>query len=291
MIDYQTKTGVGFSVLMSVYWKEEPSYLQKSLHSIFHQTLQPNEVVLVEDGPLTEELCDVIKDFQRLHKNLKIVPLKVNGGLGRALNEGLKYCTYDLVARMDSDDECYPTRFEKQINFLSTHPEIDVVGSLTTEFTDNGCGGKKILSLKHFPHTVEDNDSYSRKRCPVEHPAVIFRKAAVIRAGGYQHCPLFEDYHLWARMIVNGSKFYNIQEPLLYFRMTKDSFKRRGGWTYAINELKALWMFRKIGFLTTCQFLFDVITRFPVRIVPLRIREFIYRTFLRRNKSNYEMQN
>lgn len=274
---------IKFSVLMSVYKKENPSYMRESLNSVFNQTLQPTEVVLVEDGPLTQELYSLIDEFKIKHSNLKIVSLKRNVGLGKALNEGLKDCSYDYIARMDSDDQCYLTRFEKQISFLEKHPNIDVVGCLTTEFTDDGHGGKNILSTKYFPQTVEENEKYSRKRCPVEHPAVIFKKQSVLNAGGYQHCLLFEDYHLWARMFVNGAKFYNLQEPLLYFRMTEDSFNRRGGWKYAINELKALRMFRKIGFLSEKQFLFAVLTRFPVRIMPHNVRKFIYNRFLRKH--------
>jgi glycosyltransferase involved in cell wall biosynthesis len=272
-----------FSVLMSVYKKENPSYMRDCLNSVFNQTLQPTEVVLVEDGPLTQELYDLVSNFEKHHSRLKVVPLEKNGGLGKALNEGLKHCSYDYVARMDTDDQCYPTRFEKQIKFLEEHPDIDVVGSLTTEFTDDENGVKKILSTKYFPETVEENERYSRKRCPVEHPAVIFKKQAVLKAGGYQHCLLFEDYHLWARMFVKGAKFYNIQEPLLYFRMTEDSFNRRGGLKYAMNELKALGMFRKIGFLSNRQYLFTILTRFPVRVMPHYIRKFIYNKFLRRH--------
>lgn len=272
-----------FSVLMSVYKKENPSYMRDCLNSVFNQTLQPTEVVLVEDGPLTQELYDLVSNFEKHHSRLKVVPLETNGGLGKALNEGLKHCSYDYVARMDTDDQCYPTRFEKQIKFLEEHPDIDVVGSLTTEFTDDENGVKKILSTKYFPETIEENERYSRKRCPVEHPAVIFKKQAVLKAGGYQHCLLFEDYHLWARMFVNGAKFYNIQEPLLYFRMTEDSFNRRGGLKYAMNELKALGMFRKIGFLSNRQYLFTILTRFPVRVMPHYIRKFIYNKFLRRH--------
>lgn len=271
-----------FSVLMPVYYKESAKHLHASLSSLFAQTRNADEIVLVEDGPLTEPLYDVIKHFQSLYASLKVIPLKKNVGTGRALNEGLKHCSFDVVARMDSDDICYPTRFEKQLDFLNAHPEIDVVGSYTTEFTEDKQGKRIVLSTKKFPHTAEENNIYSRKRCPFEHPAVMFRKQAVIGAGGYQHCLLFEDYHLWARMIMNGSKFYNLQEPLLYFRMTEDSFKRRGGFRYAITECKALYMFRRIGFLSLHQFLFDVITRFPVRVMPCYLRKWVYKTFLRK---------
>ena len=118
-----------FSVLISVYYKEKPEFLRGSLKSIIKQTLLPDEIVLVEDGQLTQPLYEVINDFKQEFKCTKVVCLKENAGLGVALNEGLKHCTYDVVARMDSDDECYPIRFEKQINYLKENPDIDVVGS------------------------------------------------------------------------------------------------------------------------------------------------------------------
>lgn len=273
---------IKFSVLISVYKRENPFYLKESLQSVFSQTLLPNEVVLIQDGPLTDDLERIVCEFQSLQPTLKVVKLPQNIGLGSALNEGFKYCNYDYIARMDSDDICYSERFEKQITYLDNHPDIDVIGCWTQEFYVNKYGNKVMTSLKKFPHGVWDNFKYCTKRCPIEHPAVILKKKAVIDAGGYQHCYLFEDYHLWARMFVNGAKFCNLQEPLLYFRMTEDSFKRRGGFKYAKNEYYALRQFCEIGFLTKREFYFAVLTRFPVRVMPNFMRKFVYNTFLRK---------
>lgn len=271
-----------FSVLISVYYKENPIYFRNSLRSIFLQTLLPNEVVLIEDGPLTSELYDVVEFYKNKINNFRIFCLEKNQGLGKALDFGLNKCRYDYVARMDSDDECYPTRFEKQIAFLENHKNIDVVGSLTTEFTENN-NIKKILSIKEFPETEMEIRSYAKRRCPVEHPAVIFRKSSVLHSGGYKDCYLFEDYNLWVRMLMDGACFYNIQEPLLYFRMTSGSFDRRGGLKYAVSEIKALYMFKHIGFLSPYQFLICIITRLPVRLMPNNIRRMIYNKFLRKH--------
>ena len=117
-----------FSVLLSLYHKESPLFLRQSLTSIFTQTLLPIEVVLVEDGPLTDELYVIIEESTIRHPELKVVSLPSNQGLGKALNEGLKHCSYDLVARMDTDDIAKPDRFEKQMAVFLEHPEIDVVG-------------------------------------------------------------------------------------------------------------------------------------------------------------------
>lgn len=271
-----------FSVLMSVYKKEDPHFLRESLDSVFTQTLLPTEVVLVEDGPLTDELYEVVESFVTSYTNLRVIPLEKNMGLGNALNEGMKKCRFELIARMDTDDICFPQRFEKQISYMDSHPDVDVLGCWTEEFYEDTDGKKVITSHKKFPETVWNNVKYSTKRCPVEHPAVILRKSAVMAVGGYKHCYLFEDYYLWARMFVNGSKFYNLQEPLLYFRMSDDSFKRRGGLKYAINEYHTLKEFKKIGFMSSFEFFYAVATRFPIRILPNAFRKMFYKCFLRK---------
>ena len=271
-----------FSVLMSVYAKEKPAYLHESLKSVFNQTLLPTEVVLVEDGPLTEDLEKVVDGFAKRYDSLKIIKLEKNVGLGKALNIGTKKCACEYIARMDSDDICFPDRFKKQVEYLNDHPDIDVLGSWTQEFTEDSDGQMHLYALKKFPLTVWENFKYSLSRCPVEHPAVILRKDAVIKAGGYQKFYLFEDYYLWARMFVNGSKFANIGEPLLYFRMTPDSYKRRGGLKYAKSEAKALFEFYKMGFLSKTEYYRALIERMPVRLLPNYVRQLIYQRFLRR---------
>ena len=179
-----------FSVLLSVYRKEQPAYLRQSLDSIFTQTLQPAEVVLVKDGPLTDALDEVAEEYCRKYPVLKVVPLSENQGLGRALNEGLKYCSYDLVARMDTDDVAKPERFEKQIAVFCAHPEMDVVGAWIDEFEGSI---ENVISVRVLPLEDSEIRRFARKRNPVNHPVVMFRKSAVLVAGGYQHFPLFED--------------------------------------------------------------------------------------------------
>lgn len=273
---------MNFSVLMSVYAKEQPLYLRESLNSIFAQTLLPTEVVLVEDGPLTEELNRVVDEFTKKHDIIKVIRLQYNQGLGKALSIGCENCSFDYIARMDSDDICFPNRFEKQIGFLEKHSDIDVLGSWTQEFTLNEKGEKRYNALKKFPVSVWENVKFALSRCPVEHPAVIIKKSSLIEAGGYKSFYLFEDYYLWARMFVKGFKFSNLPEPLLYFRMSIDSFRRRGGWKYAMSEARALRQFKEIGFLSMGEYIKNILIRFPIRIMPNFIRENIYNRFLRR---------
>ena len=268
-----------FSVLLSVYRKEQPAYLQQSLDSIFTQTLMPDEVVLVKDGPLTDELDQVIEGYCRRYPILKVVPLAQNQGLGKALNEGLKHCSYDLVARMDTDDIAKPYRFEKQASVFESHPELDVVGAWIDEF--EGDVGQ-VISVRKVPELDIDIRKYALRRSPTNHAVVMFRKSAVLSAGGYQHFPLFEDYYLWVRMLLNGSRFYNILESLLYFRMSPDMFKRRGGWRYAKDEVRFQYKLLNLKFIGFIQFCENVCVRFTVRILPNSFRSFFYKKILRK---------
>ena len=273
---------IKFSVLISVYWKEKPEFLRESLNSVFTQTRSADEVVVVKDGPLTPELDAIICNFKKEHAELRIVSLEKNMGLGIALNKGINACSYDYVARMDSDDICFPQRFEKQIGYLEKHPDIDALGCWTQEFTENERNEKILMAKKMFPVTAWDIFKYCTKRNPMEHPSIVLKKQTVIEAGNYQSYYLFEDYSLWAHMLVKGANFHNLPEVLLYFRMTPDSFKRRGGWKYAISEIKTLNAFRRIGFLSNLQYFISLLRRIPIRLMPSVMRKFVYQTFLRR---------
>ncbi len=265
-----------FSVLMSLYWREHPSYLYESLNSVFSQTLVPDEVVLVEDGPLTPELDSMVREFQEKYPALKLVKIPVNSGLGNALNEGIKYCTCNIVARMDTDDICKPDRFEKQIGFMESHPDVHVLSSGILEFIDTV---ENITAVKKLPETHNEILCYSRKRCPVNHPSAVFRKHSVIECGGYGPFP--EDYYLWAKMIMKGYKFHNLQEPLLFFRSSNDVYKRRGGWNYFIAMSKLQVFLYKIKFLPIGTFLYNFIIRGVVSLAPNVVRKAIYTKFLR----------
>ena len=265
-----------FSVLMSLYAKERPDFLRQSLESIFDQILPPDEVVLVEDGILSEELYSVVEEYSKNHREMKVVSLPVNGGLGRALNEGLKHCSYELVARMDTDDIAKRCRFQKQVSFMESHPEIDVCSAWIEEFMDSV---DNIVSMKKIPETKDEILSYGKSRCPINHPAVIYRRSAVIDSGGYGPFP--EDYYLWGRMLTKGYNFHNIQESLLYFRSSKDMYKRSGGWKYYRAMLKLQKEFHSIRYTSYPEYLRNITIRTVVALLPNSLRSFIYKTFLR----------
>lgn len=268
-----------FSVLMSVYKNDNCIFLNEALYSIWDsQTLKPTEIVLVKDGPLTEDLEKVI-DVYKKRAPIIIVALKENQGLGMALNEGLKFCNYELVARMDADDISFSNRFEKQILFLNKNPDIHVLGSWTDEFQVNVYN---VISRRKVPKEHIEITAFLKRRNPMNHPTIIFRKKSVIEVGGYKHFYLNEDYYLWARMINKNFVFYNLQESLLYFRTGIEVYKRRGGIKYAFQDYKLQREFKKMNIVNNCEFICNSLSRCSTRLLPSVVRGFLYKTLLRK---------
>lgn len=268
-----------FSVLLSLYHKESPYFLRQSLDSVFSQTLPPDEVVLVEDGPLTMELHAVVNEYKAKHKEMKVVWIEKNGGLGNALNEGLRHCSHDLVARMDTDDVSKPYRFEKQVAYMEAYPDVAVVGAWIDEFVETT---DDVKSTRKLPQEHEAIYKFGKKRNPINHPVVMFRKRAVEAVGSYQPMPLFEDYYLWAKMLCGGFKFHNIPEALLFFRISPAMYRRRGGVKYALKEIRFQMEMMQLGYINFGNMCRNVGMRFCARVLPYRTRSWVYKNFLRK---------
>ena len=263
-----------YSVLMSVYFREKPVYLKAAVDSMLSQTVRPDELVLVCDGPLTPELDAVIAEYPWLN----VIRLEKNSGLGAALNEGLQHCRNELVARMDSDDLALPERCELQLKVFEAQPGLSICSGTLKEFTDDP---NEIVGQRTVPEQMDEIVSFSKKRNPFNHPAVMFRKSAVETAGGYNETyHLFEDYYLWIRMLQNGCSGYNVQQPLLKMRVSMDAYERRGGLRYAMELLRFHSWIRKTHWTTWKDYLTGALPHAAVCVMPKRIRRFIYR-FLR----------
>jgi glycosyltransferase involved in cell wall biosynthesis len=273
-----------FSVLLSVYQKEKAEYLKEAIESVyFNQILKPNEIILVEDGPLTEKLYSTIAELKlKIGKNiLKTIKLEKNMGLGNALRIGIEKCSNELVARMDTDDIAYPNRFEEQINYFKNYPETDVLGSFMSEFVDNI---ENIICIKDAPNNSIDMKKYMKLRDPVNHPSVMFKKSKVLEAGNYKEIFLNEDSYLWGRMLNKGCTFRNIQESLVYFRITDDTYKRRGGWKYIKAEYGLQKEFLKLGIINKIEFIRNITLKNIIRLMPNSLRKIIYLQILRKGR-------
>lgn len=265
-----------YSVLMSVYIKEKPEFLKQAMESIRMQTVPTNDFVLVCDGPLTDALETVIKEEQdKFGAILRVIRIKENGGLGKALNEGLKLCKNELVARMDSDDLSKKDRCQKQIKLFTEDLELAFTSGTVSEFEYDPTTPE---GKRNVPISYEDIKHYSRKRNPMNHPCVMFKKSAVEDSGGYKETfHLFEDYYLWVRMMMNGYKAVNLEDVLLDMRTPADIYLRRGGKKYANDLLKFHKWLLKNAWSTKSDYLTGALPHALICVLPNGIRKQIYK--------------
>lgn len=270
----------GYSVLMSVYHKEKPEYLKQAIASIQAQTLPTDDFVLVCDGPLNDALDAVIaKKQQEMGKTLNVVRLAKNGGLGNALNEGIKHCKNELVARMDSDDIAYQDRCEKQIAVFYKHSEVSICSGIVEEFTST----PDVVDAKRVPPEAhEEIVEFAKKRNPFNHPCVMYKKSVVEAVGSYQDFYLLEDYYLWLRMLMAGYQGYNIQEPLLHMRAGSDMYLRRAGWKYAKTQVKLFKFMKEQGFIGEGQYIKSCVIRSGLALAPNWLRKLMFEKVLRK---------
>lgn len=264
-----------FSLLMSVYAGEKPHALSEALASICVSDEIPAEVVLVEDGPISDSLKEVIEAY-RIKLPLRTLRLESNQGLAGALNVGLEACSHELVARFDSDDICLPQRFTEQLNFLLMHPAVSAVSSWVREF--DGATGNN-LGMRAPPVTHHELKRFAKLRNPLNHPAVMYRRSAVKSVGGYQDEVGFEDYSLWIRMIMRGDVLANLPHVLVRMRAGSDQLRRRSGWRYAMHELHFAGKFRRQGYFSWREYTLFVVLRVPLRVLADSVIQQVYRRF------------
>lgn len=269
-----------YSVLLPVYYKDKANWLKEAIDCMLNQTIKCDEFVIVEDGSLTDELDKVISEYEKSNKNLfNVIKIEKNGGLGPALKLGVEKCKNEWIARMDSDDYSPKDRIEKQFNILNEYPDLGIIGSNAIEFFDNI---NDIASYVNLPEKAEEVYSFAKRRCPFRHSGIIYKKSEILAAGNYQECYLCEDYDLYARMLMNGTKGYNIQEYLLYVRVSRDFYKRRGGIKYLKSILKFKKRLYKSGFYSFKDYFISAGAHVVVCLMPNSFRNFVYKKFLRK---------
>ncbi|MGT2752200.1 glycosyltransferase [Streptococcus porcinus] len=265
-----------YSVLMSVYIKENSGFLKEALDSIFNQTVLTDDLVLVCDGPLTNELEETIEQYKNnFPKIINIIRIEKNMGLGFALNTGLKYCKNELVARMDTDDISLPNRCELQLSKFDKNKELTLLSGKILEFQSNS---EIITGNRVVPLLNDEIIKFSKRRNPFNHPAVMFRKSVVEEVGGYdEKFHLFEDYYLWVRILKAKYIGENIEKPLLLMRTPSDLYLRRGGYSYAKDLLKFNNWMRTVGWISNFDYILSALPHAVVCILPNSIRKFIYK--------------
>lgn len=264
-----------YSVLMSLYWKENPEFLKLAIDSMLNQTVAPDEIVIVEDGPLTDELYAVLDEYSMLHR----VKNKINLGLGMALNAGLKECRNELIARMDTDDCSKPDRCEKQLARFAEKPFLSIVGSYIDEFVGDT---SNVISQRIVPTTTEEIYEFAKKRSAFNHPTVMYSRTAVLANNGYADLKRNQDVDLFGRMQFNGYKAENIDEALVWFRSSDALGKRRRSWQNTWSYVATIRKFWKMGYSSFSDYIIVGIAQIGIYLMPVKLQMWVYKKYLRK---------
>lgn len=267
-----------FSVSMCVYGKDNPEWFKTAVDSILNQTVPPNEVVLVVDGPVPKELDDIIKRYEE-NEVFRVSRFTENQGHGNARRAGLNACTNDIVALMDADDVSVSNRFEKQLELFQKDPMLDIVGGSIDEFIDST---DNVVAKRVVPEDDRDIKTYMKKRCPMNQMTVMFKRFSVEQVGGYIDWYCDEDYYLWLRMAQAGMKFANVSDTLVNVRVGKEMYQRRGGIKYFKSEakLQKYMLDNKIIGLST--YTINIAKRLMVQVLmPNKLRGWVFKKFAR----------
>lgn len=269
-----------YTVLMSVYEKDKPEWIKQSVSSMLNQTIEPDEILILVDGPVKEETKNLLDKLSETKNTIKIKYFNENRGLGPVLRDGVKLARNELIARMDADDISMPKRCELELQKFKENSELDIVGGFFYEFFENV---SEKASLKKYPISNEEIQLFAKKRNPFAHPAVMYRKSSVIKCGNYRNVPLCEDYDLWSRMLLNKCQCENIDKAILNMRIGRDFYNRRGGKTYLKNILVFKYNLLQKDFYTVPQFIYSACAHIVVCIIPNKLREKVYLKLLRNN--------
>lgn len=269
-----------YSVLLPLYVRDEAKWLVVALDSIINQSLFPDEIVVVGDGPLSTDLIDILKKYTEKYPNLfRVHIFPENRGLGMTLADGIKLCKNEYIARMDADDYSVPLRCEKQLMVFRENPELSVVGSNVDEFIDDI---SNVVSHVRLPEKHKDIFDYAKRRCPIRHPALMYRKSMVLASGNYRDYRHAQDYNLIVHMLLNGCRMYNIQDVLVYMRVSSDFYSRRGGVAQMKIVLKLKKEFLDCGFYSMKDFLISGVGNAAVCLLPNKVRKVFYKIVLRK---------
>ena len=266
-----------FSVLLPIWAGDRPDFLAAAFEStVDGQTRRPDQVVIVQDGPIGEQLSGRVGRLAAASPvPVDVVALERNIGLGPALDAGLAACRHPIVARMDADDISLPHRFAVQLPVIESG--ADIVGSGLAEFTEDP---DHVVGTRTPPIEPVDIRERARFAVPFNHPTVVYRRELVLAVGGYTDFARMEDYLLWAKLILAGARVANVAEPLVKYRVGAGAYARRGGLGQLRAELEVQRRFRRLGFTTRNQYLRNVVVRGGYRLVPEGLRRSAYRRLI-----------
>lgn len=268
-----------YSVCMAVYKNDNAEHFHTAVQSMLQQTVAPAELILVIDGPIGTALETEVHTLQIAHNSLQIIRFSENRGLAAGRQAALLATANEIVAFMDSDDIACPDRMQKQLEYLSLHPDTALVGGNIEEFigSPEHIVGRRIVPAEHAAIM-----QYMKARCPMNMMTVTARKSALLQVGGFKDWHYNEDFYLWIRLSLGGYVFANLSDTLVYVRVGEEMYQRRGGWKYFKSERGIQHLLLQSGIISLPRYCYNVCGRFAIQVLmPNKLRGFVFRKVFR----------
>lgn len=267
-----------YSIVMAIYKNDKPEWFEQAMESVLNQTVRSDDIVIIADGPLTPPLNTVLRRYEN-RESISLIRLRINQGLGNALNVGIKHAKNKLIARMDSDDIAVLNRFELQIAEFQKNPELDILGGQIAEFINNP---EEIIAYRKVPTTQLEINKFARRRSPFNHPTVMYKKSTIQKLGCYDISAIrIEDYDLWLRALSNGAVCANLDAILLNYRSTPDAMKRRKTLVSWKNHIRVRARFYDKKYITLSDLLYGIATQTILFIMPTKLASIALKKVIR----------
>lgn len=199
----------------------EPGMLGNAIRSLIAQTLSDQRILLLSLSD-REEIEGVVSKFR--DDRIEVVQCVPSDTITEQLNRGIEMASTDLIARADADDINEPWRLESQVEFLKSNPSISAIGSALSIINSDG----EKIGTRPYPQCHSDILRSMHLFNAMAHPSVVFRKEAVVKAGGYRFSGRpAQDYELWSRMLRKGDRFANLADAGVRYRLHSSSVKSR----------------------------------------------------------------
>ena len=269
-----------YSVLMSVYKNDDEKYLELAIESMINQTVQPEQYVIVIDGPIPPSLLSVILKFEKNYPTLfTILKLSQNQGLGSALNAGIELCRNELIARMDADDISKIDRCEKQLKQFEKNPSLEILGTQIEEFVDEI---ENVISQREVPCSKDRIKSFAKRRSPFNHPTVMYKKDTICKLGKYRAYGRKEDLDLFLRGVFSNCICENLSESLLWYRTSNENLKRRKTWINCKEYIDVMYGFYKENNVSLTDLIYVVVGQLSMYVLPVKLTNMLSSKLLRK---------
>ncbi len=266
-----------YSVLLSVCNADKPEWLSIALDSMLNQTIKPDEIVIVLNGPLDESLCAAINRYKEEKPGVfKILPLPCNMSLGSVIRQGMIACSNGFVAYTDADGYSAQSRIEEEFEALFVN-KADFVGANVNEFSESV---DNIACCRVFPESPEEIYRFAKRKMPMAFSSALLKKRMVLACFDYEDCIMAEDYALFIDLLSFCAKGYNVQKPLVYKRLSEDCYKDRGSWEYVRAMRRFNEKFFKRGWFRYRDYFFRSMVNEIVFMMPRFVKTFVYNKVL-----------